>query len=235
MHIATTVVDSFRTGELDGCRAAVRRRLPAVLARAWRIVVRSVDRPDGDKPAAGAAGIPDLAVDPLGFVCLLAHRGAARSGHRHRHEAATFRCRGCALRRIGRSRTVVSTRSWLARAPRYPRELGDPVRSATGSRAGMVGQRSAPAWLGPEGRHTRLPGAAQQARRCRDRETVRVYGVLAATAAQPAVHGAFGRLDLPDAPNQSGQIAIRVLATTTGAPVACWTSSWTAPPPTEAV
>jgi len=62
------------------------------------------------------------------------------------------------LRRGCRGRLVVSTCGWLARASRRPGEFGGALGGASASRAGVDARRSAPARLGPQGRHACLSG-----------------------------------------------------------------------------
>ena len=86
VHVLTSVLDGFAPISLLDARDPVRLAVPAALAGSRRAGVRPADRAGGHEPDSPAAGLPDVAGDPLAGVRELAGRGAARARHGQRHQ-----------------------------------------------------------------------------------------------------------------------------------------------------
>ena len=152
VHVLTAVLDRFAPIRLARRRAAVRRRLPAALARPRRARLRPAARADGDEPAPAPARAARVARRALAGLRVLAGRAGARLGHR----APTRARPGCSRSRSACAAAVAGRR----------RRGGSPAagRTARGVRAAAAARgRRARARRGLARRTGRSPTAGRAA------------------------------------------------------------------------
>ena len=146
-------------------RDPVRHRLPAAVARLRGAGVRPPAGARDHEPAQAPARVPDLARGALARVRELADRGPARPRDRQRHEGLVDAAADGRLRGGRDGRGLLASRRRRATGARYAGP-GDPAQPRNRRGAGGVhGRRSVAEGLGPAGRDTRQPAAAERQRR----------------------------------------------------------------------
>ena len=155
LHVGTTVIDTYTSIPLTAAFVPFASVLQGGLAEPRRGRARPAPRPGRHQPAPGTARVPGLAPGALAGLRLLAGRGGARPGHRHRPErdlgivltsaasSASLAVGRLAARRRGPAGGPVTTlgsapsrrRRPLARLPRLLAGIGGRPAGLRGARA----------------------------------------------------------------------------------------------------